>query len=133
MGEEGESYVAVPRVPGTDLVVVEPCFVLAGSETFFDRLPCAGHGHEFAESGPVGIVALIECEFVIVDGSPNEVLTIGFSRIDQCPVIDPVPFRPDTARAALPGVGGRFFTEEPISWVVPVVWANVVFFGMAIT
>ena len=67
VGEHGECDVAVPCVPGADLVVVEAGFVLARSEAFFDRPAGAGYLHDFAESGLVRVVASVEREFSVVE------------------------------------------------------------------
>jgi len=40
--------------------VVEPDFILSGSETFFNRPPRSGHVNEFPESRVVWIIAVVE-------------------------------------------------------------------------
>ena len=77
MGEHGEGDMSVPGVPGADLVVVETDFVLGRSETFLDGPACPGHVHEFTESGVVGVVAVVEGEFTVVDGPADQVLVVG--------------------------------------------------------
>ena len=74
MGEHGECDVSVPGRPGADLVVVEGCLVFAGPEAFFDWPSCAGYVDEFAESGPVRIVAAVVGVFVVGDGPSDQIL-----------------------------------------------------------
>src|SRR6476469_9580480 len=105
VGEHGECDVAVPCVPGADLVVVEAGFVLARSEAFFDRPAGAGYLHDFAESGLVRVVASVEREFSVVEGASDEVLPVPFGRDDPCPVVDSVPLCSDAAGTTLTYVG----------------------------
>ena len=72
VGEHGEGDMSVPGVPGADLVVVETDFVLAGSEAFLDGPACPGHVHEFTESCVIGVVAVVEGEFTVVDGPADQ-------------------------------------------------------------
>jgi hypothetical protein len=74
VGEHGECDVSVPGRPGADLVVVEGCLVFAGPEAFFDWPSCAGYVDEFAESGPVRIVAAVVGVFVVGDGPSDQIL-----------------------------------------------------------
>ena len=67
MGEHGEGDMSVPGVVFADLVFVESGLVLAGAEAFFDGPAGAGDGDEFTESGVVGVVAVVEREFAVVD------------------------------------------------------------------
>ena len=106
MREHGEGDMAVPGVPGANLVMIESYFVLGGSETFFDGPPCSGYVDEFAESGVVRVVAVVESELAVVDRSADHVLVVGVRGVDERPVVDPVPFRSDTAGAALPPIPG---------------------------
>ena len=94
----------VPGVPGADLVVVESDFVLPGSEAFLDWPACPGDEDHVAEAGAGRIVAMVESEFTVVDGPAGQVLVVGVGRVGKRPVVDPEPFRADTAGAALPGV-----------------------------
>ena len=94
----------MPGVVGADLVVVESDFVFAGSETFFDGPARPGHVDEFSEARVVWVVAVVESEFTVVDGSADQVLMVAFGRVGQCPVIDSVSLRSDPAGAALPCV-----------------------------
>ena len=87
-------------VPGSqvrDLVVVETDFVLGRSETFLDGPACPGHADEFTESCVVGVVAVVEGEFTVVDGPADQALVVGVGGVEQCPVIDPGSFRADSA------------------------------------
>ena len=87
-------------VPGSqvrDLVVVETDFVLGRSETFLDGPACPGHADEFTESCTVRVVAVVESEFTIIDGPADQVLVVGVGGVDERPVIDPGPFRADSA------------------------------------
>ena len=106
MSEHRESDMSMPGVPGTDLVVVESDFVLAGSETFFDGPARPGHVDEFSEAGVVWVVAVVIGEFAVVDGSADQVLVVGITGVDKRPVVHPVSFRTDSAGAPLPGVSG---------------------------
>ena len=106
VGEHGEGDMSVPGVPGADLVVVESDFVLSRSETFFDGPACPGHVDEFSEAGVVGVVAVVESEFTVIDGSADQILMAGIIGVDECPVVDAVSFRSDAAGAALPGIPG---------------------------
>ncbi|MGH3912057.1 MAG: hypothetical protein ACRDTC_01395 [Pseudonocardiaceae bacterium] len=83
MSEDGKGEVTVPGVPGTNLVVVESCFVLTRSEALCDRPAGTDHVDEFAELGLVRIITPVEGEFFAVDRTADEVLTIGFDRVDQ--------------------------------------------------
>jgi hypothetical protein len=76
VGEHGEGDVSVPCVPGADLVVVESDFILSGSETFFDGPARSGYVDEFSESRAVWVVAVVEGEFAVVDGSADHVLVV---------------------------------------------------------
>ncbi len=69
VGEDGEGDMSVPGVPGADLVVVESDFILAGSEALFDGPARSGHVDELSESCVVWVVAVVEREFTVVDGS----------------------------------------------------------------
>ena len=80
MGEHGEGYVAVPGGPGANLVVVEPGFVLGRSKAFLDRPASTGHVHEFTKSRALRVMAPVERELSVVDGSADEVLMIWFAR-----------------------------------------------------
>ena len=104
MGEHGEGDMPVPGVPGADLVVVESDFVFAGPEALFDGPARSGYVNEFSASGVVWVVASVEREFFVGDGSADQVLVVGVIRVDECPVIDAEPFRSDTAGSALPRV-----------------------------
>jgi hypothetical protein len=75
--EHGEGDMSMPGVPGADLVVVESDFVFAGSETFFDGPARPGHVDEFSEACVVWVVAVVESEFTVVDGSADQVLVVG--------------------------------------------------------
>jgi hypothetical protein len=105
VGEHGEGDMLVPGVPGADLVVVKSGLVLAGSEALFDGPARSGYVHEFPESGVVWVVASVECEFFVVDGSADQVLVVGVGGVEECPVIDAEPLRSDTAGPALPRMG----------------------------
>jgi hypothetical protein len=85
--QDGECGVAMPGVPGADLVVVEPDFVFAGSEAFLDGPACAGDGYELGEPGAVGVIAAVEREFAVVDRAADQVSAIGFDRVGQRPVV----------------------------------------------
>jgi hypothetical protein len=104
VGEHAEGDMSVPCAPGADLVVVESDFVFAGSEAFFDGPARAGHVDEFSEVGVVGVVAVVESEFTVIDGSADQVLVVGVGGVDERPVVDSVPFRSDSAGAALPDI-----------------------------
>ena len=92
MGEHGEGDMSVPGVPGADLVVVESDFVLAGSEAFFDGPACSGHADELSGSCVVWVVAVVEREFTVGDGSADQVLVVGVIGVDERPVVDaPTP------------------------------------------
>src|SRR2546421_12297310 len=93
---------SVPGVPGAHLIVVESDFVLAGSETFFDGPPRPGHVDQFSESRVMRVVAVVEGQFAVIDGTTDHVLVVGVDGIDQCPVVDAEAFRSDTAGTALP-------------------------------
>ena len=41
---------------------------------------CTGDIDEFAESGAVRVVAVVEREFTVVDGAADHVLVVGFGR-----------------------------------------------------
>src|SRR2546430_15267104 len=97
---------SVPGVPGADLVVVESDFVLAGSETFFDGPPRSGHVDEFSESGVMRVVAVVEGQFTVIDGTADHVMGVGGDGIDPSPVGDAEAFRSDTAGTALPCIPG---------------------------
>ena len=107
VGEHGEGDMSMPGVPGADLVVVESDFVFAGSEAFFDGPARPGHADELCESCVVGVVAVVESEFTVVDGSADQVLVVGIIGVEQCPVVDAVSCRSDAAGAALPGIPGQ--------------------------
>ena len=79
---------SMPGVPGADLVVVESDFVLGGSETFFDGPARPGHADEDSEAGAVWVVAVVEGEFTVVDGSADQVLVVGVVGVDECPVVE---------------------------------------------
>ena len=104
MGEYGHGDVSVPGWPGADLIVVESDLVLAGSEAFLDGPARSGDVDEFSESRMVRVVAVVEGEFAVVDGSADHVLVVGVGGIDECPVIDTEAFRPDPAGSALPRI-----------------------------
>jgi hypothetical protein len=106
VGEHGEGDMSMPGVPGADLVVVESDFVFAGSETFFDGPARPGHVDEFSDACVVWVVAVVESEFTVVDGSADQVPVVGSIGVDECPVVDAVSFRSDAAGAALPGIPG---------------------------
>jgi hypothetical protein len=95
----------VPGVPSADLVVIEPGLVLGRSEAFFDGPPCSGYTDELSESGVVWVVAPIEREFFVVDGSADQILVVGVIGVDECPVIDAESLRSDATRSALPRIG----------------------------
>ena len=106
VGEHGEGDMSMPGVPGADLVVVESDFVFGRSETFFDGPARPGYADELSDARVVWVVAVVESEFTVVDGSADQVLVVGSVGVDECPVIDAVPFRSDAAGAALPGISG---------------------------
>ena len=93
---------SMPGVVGADLVVIESDFVFAGSETFFDGPARPGHVDKLSEACVVWVVAVVESEFTVVDGSADQVLVVGIIGVDECPVVDAVAFRSDAAGAALP-------------------------------
>jgi hypothetical protein len=133
VGEHGEGDMSVPGVPGADLVVVESDFILAGSEALFDRPARSGYVDELCESCVVWVVAVVERELTVVEGSADQVLVVGVIGVDECPVIDAEPLRSDTAGSALPRMGGNRGASAS-SWTVFVVASvNRVVFGTAIT
>lgn len=77
VGEHGEGDMSMPGVPGADLVVVESDFVFAGSETFFDGPARPGYVDELSDARVVWVVAVVESEFTVVDGSADQVLVVG--------------------------------------------------------
>ena len=81
----------MPGVPGTDLIVVESDLVFASPETFLDWPARAGHVDDFAESRVVGVVAVVERKFTVVDGAADHVLVVG-GGVDEYPIIDPGSF-----------------------------------------
>ena len=123
----------MPGIPGADLVVVESDFVLAGSEALFDGPACSGHVDELSEPCMVWVVAVVERELTVVDGSADQVLVVGVIGVGKCPVIDAEPLRSDTAGSALPRVGGNRGASASNWRVFPVVSVNRVVFGTAIT
>src|SRR5664280_1033596 len=107
VGEYGEGDMSVPGVPGADLVVVESNLILGGSETFFDGPARPRHVDEFSVAGVARVVAVVESELSVIDGSADQVLVVGVRGVCERPVVDPEPFRSDTAGAALPGIPGQ--------------------------
>ena len=87
-----------------DLVVVEPDIAFPGLETFLDRPSGAGDPDEFTGGFVARVVAVVEREFAVIDGSADHVLVIGAVGVDDRPVVDPVAFRPDSTAASLPRV-----------------------------
>ena len=83
VGEHGQGDMSMPGVPGADLVVVESDFVFGRSETFFDGPARPGHADEFCEACAVGVVAVVESEFTVVDGSADQVLVVGSVGVEQ--------------------------------------------------
>jgi len=67
--DHGECDVSVPGVIEPDLVVVEPDIALAGLETFLDRPSGASHPDEFTGGFVARVVAVVEREFAVIDGS----------------------------------------------------------------
>src|SRR5512135_2487663 len=93
---------SVPGIPGTDLVVVESDLILRGSEAFFDRPARPGHVDELSAARAVRVVAAVESKPTIVDGSAEQILLVGTRGVNERPVVDPKPFRPDELARRLP-------------------------------
>ena len=104
LGDHGECDVSVPGVVEPDLVVVEPDVALPGLETFLDRPSSAGDPDEFTDGFVARVVAVVEGQLAVIDGSADHVLVIGVVGVDDGPVVNPVALRPDPAGAALPRV-----------------------------
>ena len=102
VGEHGQGHVSVPGIVLSDLVFVEPDLVLGGAEAFFDGPACTGHVHEFTEPGVSWVVAMVEREFTVVDGSPDQILMVRVGGRYQRPIIDSESFAADAAGATFP-------------------------------
>jgi hypothetical protein len=105
LGDHGKGDVPVPGVVEPNLVVVEPDVSFPSLEAFLDGPSGARDPDEFTDGFVARVVAVVESEFAIIDGSADQVLVIGVVGVDDRPVIDTVTLRPDSTGASLPRVG----------------------------
>ena len=105
LGEHGQGDMSIPGVVEPNLVVVEPDVSFPGVETFLDWPAGTGDPDQFARGFVAGVVAMVEGEFGVVDGSSDHVLMAGLGGVDDRPVVDSVAFGSDSTGAAGPCVG----------------------------
>ena len=89
------------------LIIVESDSAFAGLKTFLDGPAGSGDADEFAEAFMAWVVAVVESEFAVIDGASNHVLVVGVVSVEECPVVDPEPFRADSAGRDVASRSGR--------------------------
>ena len=114
-GEHRQGYVAMPPMPGSALVVIEPELVFGGLETVLDRPPMAFDRHQrfdgcscWTPGGEEGEIAIGDMTADQQTACPQtlicavELFGLEIGQFEITPIVQPRSFGSGSRRQALP-------------------------------